>query len=680
MKFPLSWIREYVELPEDDGAVADAFTLSGSEVEGTETVEGETVCDFGITVNRPDCMNVYGLAREASVLFGRPLRPVETAVEEAEPRAEEGIAVRVEAPDLCPRYVARVVLGVRVGPSPSWMQKRLVQCGLRPINAVVDATNYVLLELGHPLHAFDRDRLSGRTIVVRRAGAGEKIGTLDGVERSLSPENLVIADAKRPVAIAGVMGGEDSGVTFATRDVVLEGAVFDPVSVRRTSKALGLHTDASHRFERGVDLEGPLYALDRCARLIQQICGGRVARGRVEVSAPPSPRPPVLLRHGRIAALTGLAVAPERARAILEGLGFGVERESGEGELRWRVTVPSHRVDVSREADLVEEVVRVHGLSDLPADLPPGVDPVGGRPPVLSLEERLRDALVAAGFREALHMTMTDPTLEAAFGEGEAAALANPLSPQASVLRTSLLGPLVASVGRNRAHGQRRMALFEVGKVVKRNGKGLREERRAAALLYADAPPPRWGEPSPPGLLHLKGRVASALSRLGLSVSFTPEDGTPCAPGLRLRLEVEGRPAGFLGSLSPDFLRAAGVSGGTLHAAEWSLEGLPEAVREPRFRPYSRFPQVVRDFTFLLPAEVPWDRVERCLKALSLPHLKEIRLVDLYTGKGVPEGRKALTFSLVFQSMDRTLSDSDVAPVAGTVQGALQAEFGAVLR
>lgn len=679
MKFPLSWIREYVELPEDDGTVADAFTLSGSEVEGTEVVEGETVCDFGITVNRPDCMNVYGLSREASVLFGRPLKPAETAVEESDPPAGEEIAVRVEAPDLCPRYVARVLLGVRVCPSPPWMQKRLLQCGLRPINAVVDATNYVLLELGHPLHAFDRERLADRTIVVRRAGSGEKILALDGVERSLSPDHLVIADGRRPVAVAGVMGGEDSGVTFATRDVVLEGAVFDPVSVRRTSKALGLHTDASHRFERGVDFEGPLYALDRCARLIQQICGGRVARGRVEVSFTRPSRPPVLLRHGRIASLTGLSIPPERARAILEGLGFGLEEEK-DGGLRWRVSVPSHRVDVSREADLVEEVVRIHGLSDLPADLPPGVDPVGGRPPVLALEERLRDALAAAGFRETLHMTMTDPALEAAFGEGEAAALANPLTPQASVLRTSLLGPLVATVGRNRAHGQRRMALFEVGKVVKRKGAALQEERRAAALLYADAPPPRWGEPSPPGLLHLKGRVASALARLGISVSFTPEEGRPCAPGLRLRLEVEGKPVGFLGSLAPELLGAAEIPGGALHAAEWSLEGLAEAAREPRFRPYSRFPQVVRDFTFLLPAEVPWERVERCLASLSLAHLQEIRLVDLYTGKGVPEGRKALTFSLVFQSMDRTLSDSDVAPVAGAVQGALQAEFGAALR
>lgn len=680
MKFPLSWIREYVELPESDGAVAEAFTLSGSEVEGTKTVEGETVCDFGITVNRPDCMNVYGLAREASVLFGRPLKPVETSVEEGGPEAAEEIAVRVEDPGLCPRYVARVVLGVRVGPSPSWMQKRLVQCGLRPINAVVDATNFVLLELGHPLHAFDRARLSERTIVVRRAGAGEKIRTLDGLERSLGPENLVIADGRRPVAVAGVMGGEDSGVTFATQDVVLEGAVFDPVSVRRTAKALGLHTDASHRFERGVDGEGPFYALDRCARLIQQICGGKVARGRVVASAPGSPRPPILLRHGRIAALTGLAIAPERARTILEGLGFGVVREEEGGDLRWRVSVPSHRVDVSREADLVEEVVRIHGLSDLPAELPQGVDPVGGLPPILALEERLRDALSGVGFRETLHMTMTDPTLEAAFGEGEAVALANPLSPQSSVLRTSLLGPLVAAVGRNRAHGRRRMALFEVGKVMKRDGQGVREERRAAALLYSDAPPPRWGEPSPPGLLHLKGRVTSALSRLGLPVSFTPEEGPPCATGLRLRLVVGGKPVGFLGSLAPDLLGAAGLPSGALHAAEWSLEGFPQALGEPRFRPYSRFPQVVRDFTFLLPVEVPWERVERCLTSLSFNHLKEIRLVDLYAGKGVPEGRKALTFSLVFQSMERTLSDSDVAPVAGSVQGALQAEFGAVLR
>ena len=351
MKFPLGWIRQHVELPADEESVARAFTRSGTEVEGVETVEGETVFDFNVTVNRPDCMNVFGLAREASALLGKALEAPDARCAESGPPAQDLCSVAVEASDLCPRYLARIITGVKVRPSPPWMQKRLIQCGLRPINGVVDATNFVLLELGHPLHAFDVAKLAGRSIVVRRARPGEKIRTLDGVDRALDPERLVIADAARPVALAGVMGGEDSGVTEGTAEVLLEGAVFDPVNVRRTSKALGIHTDSSHRFERGVDFHGPRQALDRCAKLIQEICGGTLAAGTVEVSVPEPAPVEVRLRPGRLSALLGFEVDPGRARAILESLAFTVA-EGGDGV--WRVGVPSFRVDVSREADLVE--------------------------------------------------------------------------------------------------------------------------------------------------------------------------------------------------------------------------------------------------------------------------------------------------------------------------------------
>jgi phenylalanyl-tRNA synthetase beta chain len=680
MRFPLSWIGEYVDLPEDPNVVAEAFTLSGSEVEGMEPVEGETVCEFGITVNRPDCMNAFGLAREAAVLFGRPLTPPPGNCPQEGPPAEGLASVAVEAADLCPRYAARVLTGVRVGPSPAWMQKRLLQCGLRPINAVVDATNYVLLELGHPLHAFDLDRLEGRRIVVRRAAEGEKITTLDGVERTLGVDHLVIADSKRPVALAGVMGGEDTGVTPLTRDLLLEGAVFDPVNIRWTSKRTGLHTDASHRFERGVDWLGPEAALDRCARLIVETCGGIVAKGCLDVSVPAPARPPVRLRHARLEALVGIRVQPRRCEEILRSLGFGVERADELSGVVWDVTVPSFRVDVSREADLIEEVVRIRGLSDLPSDLPQRVDPVGGRPAEISVEERLRDAFAAAGFREAVHMSMTDPALEAAFGEGPARALANPLSPQASVMRTSLLGPLCSAVGRNRARGQRRLALFEVGRAYADRPEGLRESRRAAAILYSDDPPVRWGEPDPPGLLHLKGRVEAVLGRLGFAASFVPEAGAPFHPGLRLAVVCGGRPVGRLGSLSVEALEAAGLKSGSLHAAELFLDALGDRPPEPSFRAFSRFPAVSRDFTFLLETRIPWGDVESRLLALDLPLLSQIRFVDAYEGKGIPDGRKAVTFSLVFQSMDRTLSDADVAPVPERVAGALQEAFGAVLR
>lgn len=680
MKFPLPWIAQFVELPPDEDAVCEAFTLSGSEVEGRETAGGETVLDFNLTVNRPDCMSVYGLAREASVLFGKPLRPLGAELAESGEAASASASVTVEAADLCPRYVARVVRGVRVGPSPDWMQKRLLQCGLRPVNAAVDITNFVLLEMGHPLHAFDLRRLRGARIVVRRARADEKMLFLDGMERPLTAEHLVIADAERPVALAGVMGGEETGVTSATGDILLEGAVFDPVNIRKTSKAFSLRTDASHRFERGVDPRGPEAALDRCAQLLAEICGGEPAPGRIDVRGALPARPPLKLRHARVTALLGMEVPAERCAAILGGLGFGLSAGPA-GE--WAVEAPSHRVDIAREADLIEEIARVHGLGGLPHALPQMVDPAGGRPAALRTEERLRDALSASGFRESVHMSMTEPALCRACDAGEEpVALANPLSPAASALRTSLLPPLLGAVARNRARGVRRMALFELGRSyhAREGDPRPREERRAAALLFADDPPARWGAPGEEGLLHLKGRLEDALASAGLAVEFRPADAGCFYPGLGMALEIFGRPAGRAGTLRSGLLDAAGLKSGHLHYAEWSLEGLEEGIPEPRFRPFSKYPAATRDFSFLLPSGEVWERVRGVLEGLGLAHLQSLELVEVYEGKGVPEGKRSWTFSLVFQSPERTLTDEDIAPLAARVAGVMVDALGGVQR
>jgi len=678
MKFPLSWIAQYADLPADQDAVARAYTLSGTEVEGRDTVDGEPVFDFNITVNRPDAMNVYGLAREASFLFGGPLKPVDASCAETGPPISDLTSVTVEAPDLCPRYTARVITGLRNGDSPAWMQERLIQCGLRPINAVADVTNFVLLELGHPLHAFDMDTLAQRRIVVRRAVRGEKMVTLDGAERVLATDHLVIADAVRPVALAGVMGGEHSGVSARTKDVLLEGAVFDPVSVRRTSKALGMHTDASHRFERGVDPEGAAKALDRCAKLILEVCGGTLAKGAIDVHHRPAEPRVVTLRHSRLEKLLGLSIPKERCASILSAQGFGL-KEAGSGV--WRVAVPSFRVDVAREADLIEEVVRVHGLDGLAYDLPPGVDPVGGRPRELEFEEALRDALAASGLTEAIHMSMTDPGICRVLDPGaEPVRLANPLAPATSVLRTSLAAPMLLAVSRNRARGVRSLALFELGKAYFQDGARPREERRAAALLYADEPPRRWCAPESADLLHLKGKLETALAKVGIRASFEPSQQPAFAPGLGLSVLAEGRVLGHLGTLSPAALDAAGVRSGTAHVAELVLEGLEALAAEPRFAPLSRFPAVVRDFSFLADKAVRWGDLRGALESLALPELADIRLVDCYDGKGVPEGQRSWTFSLTFQSPTRTLTEDDIAPVAQRVSGALREAYSAVLR
>lgn len=678
MRFPLPWLREFAPLPADDAALARAFTLSGTEVEGQEISEGETVCEFGITVNRPDCMNAYGLAREAAALGGVTMAPVAaTLPAERGPEASAFATLEVADPGLCPRYRGLVITGIRVGESPAHIRKRLLQCGLRPINAVVDATNYVLLELGHPLHAFDLNTLRGKGIVVRRAFAGEKFTTLDGVERTLAPEMLVIADKERAAAIAGVMGGEATGVTAATTSILLEGAVFDPVSIRRTAKALALHTDASHRFERGVDFTGPELALERCAELILKSCGGQLAAGALEVSAVPPASPEIPLRWARVCDIAGMEIPPERGASILKNLGFGVAPGTQEGIST--VTVPTWRVDVTREIDLVEEIVRVHGLEDLPALQPPLVDPVGGRAAEQRLEESLRDAFTAAGFTEAICMSLADPAVEAIAAPGvPLAALSNPMAETASVLRASLSGGLLAAAARNRARGVRQMALFEVGHVFRQGEGALQEEARVAALLFEDEPARRWGGDSLRGFLGLKGAALRILDHLGVEATFTRDSRAPFAEGHLLALERERHPLGILGTLSPEASASLGLKG-QAHLLELSLAGLLSA-RVPRFRPFSKYPAMSRDYSILAPTAVTWEQLHSVLRSIPTEHLTAVDLVEVYEGRGLPENTRSWTVTLLFQANTRTLADDDVREVPSLVEKALKDQLGASLR
>lgn len=678
MRFPLPWIGQYVDLPADEAATARLFTLSGSEVEGAEAVEGETAFEFGITVNRPDCMNVYGLAREAAALLEKPLRAPNLGCVEDAASISSLTSVAVEAKDLCSRYRARLVTGAKVGQSPEWMQKRLIQCGLRPINAVVDATNYVLLEMGHPLHAFDLAALKEHRIVVRRARAGEKITTLDGLERKLGSEMLVIADAEKAAAVAGVMGGASTGVTMMTRDILLEGAVFDPVNIRRTSKALGMHTDASHRFERGVDFNGPEAALDLCARLVTETCGGKVAKGTIDEIAGQRRPVTVAMRLDSVRKLIGLEILPEKCLSILTRLGFQIEKRD---EKQWNVTVPSWRVDISREVDLVEEIVRVHGLDDLPATQPRVVDPVGGRPESIKVQESLRDCFRTAGFTEVIQMSFGDPALEKIVEPGvEPLRLANPMAETSSALRTTLSGGLLAAARKNRARGVRRMALFEVGDVFLPTADGgVSEESRAAILLFEDDPQRRWGAPAERGLPHLKGAIEEAFGRFGCEFKFMPEDRVPFAKGHALAILLEGLPVGHLGTVDPALLEGL-LLRGKAYVAEFSLKDIERFSGRVQFKPFSKFPAIVRDFSIIVPMGVTWETIKRTVESLSLDNLAAVDLVEVYQGAELPKGAKSLSFSLVFQSLDRTLEEKDVCDVPATVEKALGEAAGAILR
>src|SRR5262245_30735803 len=472
MKFSHAWLQSYVSIREEPAGVGARLTAAGLPLDGIEIRGGDSVYDLDIVTNRPDCMSHLGVAREYAALTSEPLRPPVASIPAGgrPPAAgrcagrptQEVASVAIEASDLCARYAARSIEGVRVGPSPEWLRRHLESIGQRAINNVVDATNFVLWELGHPLHPFDLNRLEGRRIVVRRARSGERLTTLDGVERALTGDMLVIADAKKAVALAGIMGGEASEIGAATRNVLLESAWFEPVSVRRTARALGLRTDASHRFERGADPEGVLPALDRAAQIIAEIAGGSVGAPPIDVVARPQTRSAILFRPARARALLGLDLDEGAMRGALGRLGFAIAPGPDE---RWSVTPPSFRRDVEREADLIEEVARQRGYDAIPESLPVLPAESGGRGSLDETIDSARRALQAAGLSEAVNYAMVEREDCALFTPAvpSPVALTNPLQAGTAFLRTSLLPGLLRNVAHNLDHGLEGVHLFEIG-------------------------------------------------------------------------------------------------------------------------------------------------------------------------------------------------------------------------
>jgi phenylalanyl-tRNA synthetase beta chain len=516
VKLVLSWLREFVDVPGDGAEVAEALASRGFEVASIETTP-EPVIDFEISANRPDCLSVMGLAREAATAFGLPFAD-SLAGPSAAPAQAGDLDVAVEDADLCPRYAVQLFT-VKIGPSPDWMSKRLQTAGIRPINTIVDATNYVLLERGHPTHAFDVDRLGGRALRIRRARAGEPIRTLDGAERKLEPDMLVIADASRPQAIGGVMGGADSEVTDKTRLVALESAWFLPASVRRTSKRLGLKTEASARFERGADIHGPLPAIRRVAELLARMQAGEPV-GAV-IDRYPAPKPPLrlALRRPQIARLLGMDVPSADVERILAGLGFGLTGvRSSKGEEGWLVIIPSWRVDVGREVDLIEEAGRHYGFDRLPATFPPLEAVSPPHDPRIGREALVRETLAGAGFAEAVTFTFIEESAAVPFGSnGPSTALgtgpssslvpiANPLSESFAVLRPSLIPGLIDAVAHNRRRERRDVRLFEIGSAFSAADGEMRRVALAwtgtgapaARLTSSTRPAPSSGSPKRP--------------------------------------------------------------------------------------------------------------------------------------------------------------------------------------
>jgi phenylalanyl-tRNA synthetase beta chain len=687
MKLSLDWIRDYVELPETPEELGRRLTQAGLAVEGTEEVGGGVVLDIEVTTNRPDCMNHFGLAREAAVLYGRPLRRPPAAPSEASETAERAASVTVEDPRGCPRYAARVVRGVRIGPSPEWLRRRLEAIGLRPINNVVDVTNFVLWELGQPLHAFDLAKLEGGRIVVRRARPGETLVTLDGQPRELAPEMLVIADAGRPVALAGVMGGADSEVTDATRDILLESAHFDRKSVRRTARALGLHTDASHRFERGADPEICAEAASRAAALIAEIAGGEVLAGTIDVRAGEVPLRRGRLELAKLNAFAGVEVAAADVERWLAGLGFRLD-PAGDGV--WDVTVPSWRLydfeprpeppHALYPADLYEEVLRIHGFDAIPTTLPalPGSD--GPKSESQRRRTLTRRHLAAGGYAEAVHFAFQDPAADAAFPslrpEARPLRLANPLSERYAVLRRSLVPNLVDSARFNQRRGAAAVRLFEVATVFYENPHAgdneLPDQPEHVALVCGGRLGNPWEREADLDLFDLKGAVESLAGALGARLAARPAELPGLLPGSAAELFREdggGAAVGFFGQVEEQ-------EGYPLYVAEVSLDALPADRRDLEVELPSRLPGIAADLTFTHALATPWAEIRRAVDELKAAELVSYGLEARYRGPGVPEGAVNTTIRFIYNAQDRSLTQEEVNAWQADLAGGLRERFG----
>ena len=705
MRIVYNWLKEFVDVTERAADLRARLSLAGTAIDSVEDSAAGPVLDAEVTANRPDCLGHYGMAREVAAIYRLPVKPLQPKLKEAGEKASDATRVDIESPDLCARYTARVLRGVKIQPSPDWLRQRLEAIGQNSINNVVDITNYVMFELGQPLHAFDLDKLArpgGQAqtrIVVRRALPGEKIRTLDGIERKLEKDMCVIADASHAVAIGGVMGGAESEIGFASRNLLIESAWFDPISVRRTSKSLGLRTEASYRFERGCDPEMAETASRRAAELIQQLAGGELLAGVVDVYPRREPALIIELSRKELLRVMGADVPDRDIEEILSALGFHpVRKDANRGSAGsilavWDCKQPSWRRDVTRGIDLIEEVARHYGYDKFPPRLPPAKQSAK-RQPHAAAQDRLRERLVALGYQEIVAIPLVDSRRDEIFrAEGVApAAIGNPLAEDASVMRSNGIVSMVDALEWNLNHGQRNLRLFEIGKayalrdgepveapVLTLGATGLAREKTiyepAREFSFADLkgdldgvgqlaggnwdwrPSTKsWLNPARAGEINMLDPLTQALSSPPIGVAG--QLARKVADQLKLRQEI------FLAELRLDALLNAMEAAGTLR----------------RFEPLPRFPAVERDFALVLADGITFAQVSEAMRALEIPELRRVEAADLFRGGQVPAGKFSLMIRVTFQSAEATLTDAQIADYSSRIVTALERQLGATLR
>jgi phenylalanyl-tRNA synthetase beta chain len=699
MKVVYNWLKQFVDLNAAPADLRARLSLAGIAVDSIEETAAGPVLDAEVTANRPDCLGHLGIAREVAAIYRLPLKPLHPELKESAEKAADATRVEIEASDLCGRFTARVLRGVKVQPSPDWLRQGLEAIGEKSINNVVDVTNYVMFEVGHALHAFDFDRLSEKRIFVRRARPGEKIRTLDGVERSLLKDMCVVADAARAVGIGGVMGGADTEISFSTRNVLIECAWFDPIAVRRTSKALGLRTEASYRFERGADPHMADLASRRAAELIQQIAGGELLAGVVDVYPHRESETKIQFSRKELLRVMGADIPDRDIEEILSALGFHPVRvdanRGSEGSLaaNWECRQVSWRRDVTRGIDLIEEVARHYGYDKFPARLPPAKLPAH-RLPHAEAQDRLRERIVALGYQEIVEIPIVDTQLNEIFRPQDLtpAVIANPLAEDAGVMRSTGTVSMIRALEWNLNHGQRNVRLFEIGKTYElRDGQpvetsvltiGATGDARAKTIYE---PAREYRFPVLKGDLDVVGDLAGG---------FSWQSGGPpwLATAIATRIflaQTDGkdasnrRPTGIAGQLARRIADQLKLRQ-DVFVAELKLEPLLQSIEAAdaarRFKPLPRFPAVERDFSLVLADGVTFAQVRQTISQLGIPEIITIEAADLFRGGQVPVGKFSLMIRVKFQSAEATFTDSQLNDFSARIVNALQQKLGATLR
>jgi phenylalanyl-tRNA synthetase beta chain len=684
VKVPLSWIREFVDVTASAEAIGTLMGVRGLALEGLEAHGDDVVMDFDVTANRPDCMSVIGIAREIATAYQLPLRNSPPEGRRSRELTVNGaLSITIDEPELCCRYVGAVA-EVTVGPSPQWMQDRLTMCGVRPISNIVDITNYVMLELGQPMHAFDLAKMRQGKIVVRRARPGETMTTLDGKQRVLTADMLVIADAECAEDIGGVMGGASSEIGSATTRVAFEAAYFSPSQIRSTSKKLSIKTEASSRFERGADRTAPPRAMARALQLLEQIGAGRFTGDATDSYPTPNQPQTMRLDRARIAGLLGMDVPDDAVERILTSLGFAISQapspkpDAPEG---WEVIPPPWRVDMHRQVDLIEEVGRHHGFEHLPTTFPGVEQAPPPSDPRIARDRRARTALLGMGFSEAITFAfIASKAAESFLHEQEPVALANPLSELFTTMRPSVLSGVIDAISHNRRHGRPDVRLFEIGTRFSPDG-----ETRSAGFAWTGlATPDHWsGGRRPVDFYDVKGVVEQLAAVYQVTPSFADTSQAYLVAGRAAAIVVNGMTIGVFGQLAPAIAEARELPAtDEIYVGEINLDALSAAAPGETLRAATlpKYPSVVRDVSILVSDALSAETVRGTIRSAAPNTLIQMREFDRYQGKGIPDGQVSLSFRLVFQSPERTLTDDEVQAAMQRIIDALTRDLQAVQR